>query len=178
LAPLSFLGFGRLKPTDIWVVLALIQSIVDEQDPNNYAHLLYRERLEIGSDRRASVLVVEGRGDSLVPNHATHSLVREFGSLVQIASGEPAIAAVEFARGPVRANVDARTSAGFYQFVPQGIPGVRPTPGCTTRALSKASAQEGHYCVQSAPEALRQRVHFFRSALTDEAPEIIDPVAR
>ena len=48
LAPLYFLGFGRLSPTEVWASLALIQAIFDRQDPNNFARFLYREPLDQG----------------------------------------------------------------------------------------------------------------------------------
>ncbi len=85
--PLTFLGFRGLSPIDVWVALALVQQIFDDQDPNNYARFLYREPLGIDPPQRASVLVVEGLNDSLVPNHATRSWVRELGPIPQL--GEP-----------------------------------------------------------------------------------------
>jgi hypothetical protein len=56
--------------------------------------------------------------------------------------------------------VDALTSAAFFQYVPKGYPGATPTPGCVSK-----NETEGHYCAQIAPEAIRQRVDFFVSAL-------------
>jgi hypothetical protein len=178
LAPLSFLGFGRLSPTEIWVALALIQQMFDDQDPHNYARFLYREPLEIDPPRRASVLIVEGLNDSLVPNHATRTLVRELGPIPQLTTPERAIPGFEVASEIVVANMDARTTAAFYQYVPQGVVGVEATPGCSAPPLAEQSAREGHYCAQSAEESLRQRVHFFQTALGKTAPEIIDPRVR
>lgn len=185
LAPLAFLGFGKLSPVDVWVVLALIQSIFDPQEPHLFAPHLYRQPLAIDPPQRASVLVVEGVDDSLVPNHATRALARALGPLVQLvpsngergADGERAVLGLETARGRLAGNVDADTTAGFYEFVPQGVAGVTPTPGCSSPPLSERSAREGHFCAQSAAEALRQRSQFFRSALAGGAPEIVDPVA-
>jgi hypothetical protein len=62
--------------------------------------------------------------------------------------------------------------------VPRGVEGVDPTPGCDDSTLAESSAREGHYCAQSAEESLRQRVHFFETALGEDAPEIIDPLTR
>jgi hypothetical protein len=78
----------------------------------------------------------------------------------------------------VSGNIDAQTTAAFYQYVPKGVEGADPTPGCDNSALVESSAQEGHYCAQSAEESLRQRVHFFETALGEDAPEIIDPLTR
>jgi hypothetical protein len=177
-APLEFLGFRRLSPTDIWVALALVQQLFDNQDPHNFARFLYREPLAIDPPRRASLLVVEGLADSLIPNHATRALVREFGPLPLLGAPERAIAGFASARDSVSGNIDARTSAAFYQYVPSGIDGVAATPGCEDSALAESSAREGHFCAQSAAESLRQRAHFFESALGDGAPEIIDPLTR
>ena len=177
-APLDFLGFGRLSRTEVWVVLALIQQLFDDQDPNNFARFLYREPLQIDPPERASVLVVEGLNDSLVPNNATRSWVRELGPIPQLGAPESAIFGFERVEDAVSGNIDARTTAAFYQYVPSGVEGVEPTPGCDDPALAESSAREGHYCAQSAKESLRQRVHFFETALREGAPEIIDPLTR
>jgi len=177
-APLTFLGFGQLSPVDVWVALALVQQLFDDQDPHNFARFLYREPLPIDPPQRASVLVVEGLNDSLVPNHATRAWVREVGRIPQLGAPERAILGLERLETAVSGNLDARTTAAFYQYVPRGVEGVDPTPGCDDPALADASAQEGHYCAQRAEESLRQRVHFFESALGDDAPEIIDPLTR
>jgi hypothetical protein len=176
--PLAFLGFRGLSPIDVWVALALVQQIFDDQDPHNYARFLYREPLEIGPPQRASVLVVEGLNDSLIPNHATRSWVRELGSIPQLGGSGHSIFGFERIEDAVSGNIDARTTAAFYQYVPRGVEGVEPTPGCDDSTLVESSAREGHYCAQSAEESLRQRVHFFETALGEDAPEIIDPLTR
>jgi hypothetical protein len=176
--PLRFLGLSQLSPIDVWVALALVQQLFDDQDPNNFARFLYREPLEIDPSQRASVLVVEGLNDSLIPNHATRSWVRELGPIPQLGGPERSIAGFERVTGAVSGNIDAQTTAALYQYVPRGVEGVEPTPGCDDPALADSSAQEGHYCAQRAKEALRQRVHFFESALESGAPEIIDPLTR
>jgi hypothetical protein len=178
LAPLAFLGFGRLSPSEIWASLAVIQAIFDRQDPHSFARFLYREPLDINPPQRASLLVVEGLGDSLVPNHATRALARELGPLPQLGMPGRAIPGFQTLSGPLKANVDARTTAAFYQYVPAGVEGVDSTPGCDVPMLAESSAREGHYCAQSAEESIRQRIHFFKTALTENAPEIIDPLAR
>ena len=176
-APLAFLGFSRLSPIDVWVALALVQQIFDEQDPHNFARFLYREPLAIDPPQRASVLVVEGLNDSLIPNHATRAWAREVG-IPQLGPPDRAIPGFERLEGAVSGNIDARTTAAFYQYVPRGVEGAEPTPGCDHPALEERSAREGHYCAQRAEESLRQRVHYFQTALEKDAPEIIDPLTR
>jgi len=177
-APLAFLGFSKLTPIDVWVALALVQQLFDEQDPHNFARFLYREPLAIDPPQRASVLVVEGLNDSLIPNHATRAWARAIGPIPQLGARGRAIRGFEALAGAVSGNVDARTTAAFYEYVPRGIEGVDPTPGCDQPELAEGSASEGHYCAQRAEESLRQRVHFFSSALGAGAPEIIDPLTR
>ena len=80
-------------------------------------------------------------------------------------------------RGPLAGNRDDGGTAAFYQFVPRGVPGIPPTPGCVPPAVSPATADEGHFCAQSAPEAVRQRVRFLRSAVDEAAPVAEDPLA-
>lgn len=165
--------FPNLTPADVWVGLSLFQILYDVQDSHNHARFLYREPVPIGgSARRASVVVTEGVDDSLVPNAATESLAFAFGPIPHL---EPVRRAVPFlapAAGPIAGNIDADTTAAFFQFVPDGVSGLAATPGCL--ALGLTSRFEGHYCAQDAGEAIAQRIHFLRSALTG-APEIIDP---
>ena len=70
---------------------------------------------------------------------------------------------------PIQGNIDAETTAGFYQYVPMNVPGITATPGCEVQP-------EGHYCAQTAPASLHQRSVFFTSALNG-VPVIIDPLA-
>ena len=118
------------------------------------------------------MLVVEGLDDSLVPNHATDSLAWELGPIPHLGPVQRVVPFLTPVTGPVIGNVDAQTSAALFQYVPVGVPGIPPTPGCA--ALVPASAGEGHYCAQSAAESLHQREIFFQSALTG-VPRIIDP---
>lgn len=165
--------FQNMTPAEIWSALAMFQGIFDAQDEHNHARYLYRSPFQIaGTIRRASLLLVEGIDDSLVPNHATESLAFAVGSVPQLAPVARPAPFLEQVGGPVIGNVDSQTSAALFQYVPTGIDGEDPTPGCT--ALAPASGSEGHYCAQSAAESLYQREVFFQSALTG-VPTIIDP---
>jgi hypothetical protein len=176
LRQLEDLGFRDFGPTDVWVLLALLQTIFDVQDSHNHAPFLYRDPLPIaGSTRRASVLLIEGLDDSVMPNHATESLAWALGPIPQLEPVQRELPFVATAASPLSGNIDAETTAALYQYVPLGIDGMMPTPGCATLLL--AILLEGHYCVQSAEESVRQRIVFFESALTDRAPTIIDPLS-
>jgi hypothetical protein len=174
---LAHLGFDDLTATDVWVSLSLFQTLLDPQDPHVHAPFLWRERLALpGSDRRASVLLVEGVGDGLVPNHATESLAVALGGMVVVEPGRASLPGLERARAPLAGNVDAETTGALVQWTPLGVPGREPTPGCS-EPLAGPIAWEGHYCAQSAPESSLQRAAFFTSALGGAAPVVVDPLA-
>jgi len=178
MAQIDQMGFTGLTATDVWVALALFQAIFDNQDAHNHAPFLYRNPLPINGDsHRASVLLVEGIDDSMIPNHATESLAWALGPLPVVDPARPVLLLPAVA-GPLRGNFGASTTAGLVQFVPEGVDGIAPTAGCAYGRLSERSAREGHYCAQRAEEALRQRALFLRSAVDDAAPTIIAPLSQ
>ena len=67
-------------------------------------------------------------------------------------------------------NLDADTSGAYFQFVPSGIAGIAPTPGCEGQP-------EGHFCAQTAPPAIEQRLEFLGSAAAGEVPNIISTLS-
>ncbi|MGH7787859.1 MAG: Ig-like domain-containing protein [Candidatus Binatia bacterium] len=173
---LTVLGaiYPSLTPAEIWLGLALFQANFDPQDAHNHARFLYREPLTVaGTTRKASILVIEGLEDSLVPNHATDSLAWAMGPIPHLLTIQRAVPFLDQAEGPLSGNIDAETTSAFYQYVPVGVEGIDPTPGCVV--LSPTSANEGHYCAQGAVESFRQRAVFFTSALAG-VPVIIDPL--
>lgn len=168
--------FPNMTPADVWVAMSMFQHGFDRQDQHNHARFLYREPVEVGGTRKKpSILLTEGIGDSLVPNHATEALAWLLGPIPHLLPVQRAVPFLPVVAGPVRGNVDPHTTAAFFQFVPTGIPDLPPTPGCAAR--HPRIGGEGHYCAQEAAEARRQRVEFLRSALNDSAPTIMDPLA-
>lgn len=166
----SLLG-RNLRPLDLWVGLGLFQLVFDPQDPHNHAAFMYANPIEVaGTSRKPSVLVQEGIGDTLIPNNATRSLAYTLGVVPHIEPIHVAVPYLPTAPGPIMANIDSETTAGFAQYVPAGILGLTPTPTCEFQP-------EGHYCAQTAESAIDQRVRFFQSALADLAPTIINPFA-
>ena len=123
-----------------------------------------------GTTRKASVLVIEGIGDTITPNNATRSLAWTVGPIPHLAPIWEASPILEQVNGPITANIDSETTAAFYQFVPAGAPGIPQTPGCEFEP-------EGHFCPQDAPVAQLQRLLFFKSAVEDPAPTITDPLS-
>jgi hypothetical protein len=168
--------FRSLTAADIWTGVSLFQTIHDAQDPHNKVQFLYRDPIEVaGTTRKPSILVIEGINDSLVPNHATESMAWSMGPIPHLEPVQRPVPFLQTITGPVTANIDAMATSAFFQYVPVGVEGLDPTPGCA--ALSPSSAREGHYCAQSAAESQQQRIIFFQTALED-APVIINPFAQ
>lgn len=166
--------FPNMTPADIWMALALFQHNFDRQDQHNHARFLYREPLPVnGTTQKASILLIEGLEDSLVPNHATEALAWLIGPLPHLQPVQRAVPFLDVQDPPVRANIDPMTTGAFFQYVPVGVADLPPTPGCATLAPSVGS--EGHYCAQAAPESIRQRAVFLLSALREGAPEVVNP---
>jgi hypothetical protein len=153
-----------VTPPDIFLGLHLFQMLIDPQDPHNHAALIYRHPVEIdGTTRRASVLVVEGLGDSYTKNNTTRSLAWTLGPIPQLAPVLEPVSYLPQGGALVQGNIDAETSAAFVQFAPSGLPGIAPSPLCETQP-------EGHFCAQRASRALR--TSFYRAALGEGAPPI------
>jgi hypothetical protein len=164
----------KVTPTDLWVGLSIFQTAYDVQDSHNHAEFVYRHPLNVaGTTRRASVLLVEGINDSLVPNHATESLAYALGPIPELEPVAQPVAILSPASGPIQGNIDAQTTSALVQYVPSGVPGLPVSPGCS--ALSLLSQSEGHFCAQSAAESIQLRVAFLESALSG-VPKIMNPV--
>ena len=154
------------QPIDLWIGLALYQLAADPGDPQNHVSFMYANPIEVGGTlKKPSVLVQEGIADQLVPNNATRSLVFALGATPLIGPVAEPVPYLMQAEAPLSGNVDAQTTSAYAQYVPNGVPGLAPTPGCEIWT-------NGHYCPQTAPVALDQRFRFFETALTDEAPTI------
>lgn len=160
-----------LTPADLWFGMALFQAVHDRQDAHNHARFLHREPVELdGSTRRASVLLIGGLEDSLVPNHATESLAWALGPLPHLEPGAREVPILRRVAGPVQANLGADATGAFVHYAPPFVPGVPASPGC------RSGSADGHFCAQSAAESRRQRLRFFESALDPlAAPTITSP---
>jgi len=156
-----------LRPIDLWLGIALYQLVIDPQDQHNHASFMYANPIEVGGTlKKPSVLVQEGIGDTFIPNNATRSLVFALGATPLVGRVARPVPYLGVAEGPLVANVDSQTTSGYSQYVPNGIPGLTATPGCEFWF-------EGHFCAQVAQDSLDQRLTFFRTALEDPAPTII-----
>ncbi|MBT8451312.1 MAG: hypothetical protein KJO40_05020 [Deltaproteobacteria bacterium] len=158
----------NLRPIDMWLGMSLYQIAIDSQDQHNHASFMYANPIEVGgTTKKPSVLVQEGIGDTFIPNNATRSLAYALGSTPLVGRVAQPVPYLERADAPLVANVDSQTTSAYSQYVPNGIPGLNPTPGCEFW-------DEGHFCAQTARAALDQRMTFFRTALTDDAPTVVD----
>jgi hypothetical protein len=161
--------FPSLRSIDAWSSLSIFQMAFDPQDSHNHAAFLYADPVEVaGTTHKASILVIEGVSDPQVPNNATRSLAWLLGPIPHVEPVQQAVPFLAATPAPIRGNVDAGTTSAFAQYVPAGVPGIPPTPGCVTQP-------NGHFCAQSAAESELQRTRFFQSAQTDLAPVIVNP---
>lgn len=117
----------------------------DHQDPQNLAHFLYGEPISLANHSRASVLATEGLGDTMVPFYAERAGAYALG-IPQI---QPSAVVVPFLTpidAPVSANIDSKTTAAFFQYVPSGYTGAMPSPGCVANKET-----EGHTARKTPP---------------------------
>ena len=157
-----------LRPIDMWLGMSLYQIVLDPQDQHNHVSFMYANPIEVGgTTKKPSVLVLEGIGDTFIPNNATRSLAYALGATPHVGRVAQPVPYLEQAEAPLVANVDAQTTSAYSQYVPNGIPDLSPTEGCEFW-------NEGHYCAQVAQGSLDQRMTFFRTALEDSAPTVID----
>ena len=105
-----------------------------------------------------------------MPNNSTRSLAWLLGPIPHLEPVQQAVPFLTPVAGPIRTNVDDATTSAFVQYVPAGVPGIPPTPGCVGQT-------NGHFCAQSAAESELQRRVFFQSALADPVPVIVNPFA-
>ena len=108
----------------------------------------------------------EGVSDSFVPLWSTETAAAALG-IPLVAPAPLAAPFLATADGDVAGNIHSTTTAALAQYIPVGVPGLPPTPGCLANGQS-----EGHFCAQSAAEAFVQRRVFLVSALTNAAPTI------
>ncbi len=165
--------FEGASPLDVWLTLSLFQMAFDRQDGHNHARFVYRARSPaIADPRRASIMLVAGVGDTLVPNHATDSLAWQLGPMPLLGLFVRPLPFLPRAHVSVTGNIDVRTTAAYRRMVPTGIPGMRPSPGCTVPLLHPDLAREGHFCAQLAEESRLERATFLLSAQGSGAPTI------
>nr|MDJ0789712.1 hypothetical protein [Myxococcota bacterium] len=165
---LSTLGgfLPGVTPAELWTGLGIFQMRYDAQDPHNHARFIFERPVSIGgTTQKASMLVTEGIEDPLTPNNASRSLAFQLG-VPQLAPAQVPVSYLSQATGPLRGNLDADTSGAYFQFVPSGIAGLLPSPGCEFQP-------NGHFCPQSASSAIEQRLEFLGSAAAGEVPNII-----
>jgi hypothetical protein len=156
----------ELRPVEMWVGLSLFQAGLDPQDGHTFLRHLYRQPLLpfAGSSdvTPPSTIWTEGIGDSYVPNNASRAMAIELG-IPHVRPVAVAVPGLEQVDAPLSGNVAPGLTAGYFQLDPLA------TPWCV-----QENETEGHFCPQSAPEALAQRLHFFLTALSG-APEIVAP---
>jgi hypothetical protein len=156
-----------LKPSELWVGLALFQAAFDPQDGHTFLRHLYREPLLpfAGSSDATppSSIWTEGLNDSLVPNNATRAMVHALG-IPHVGPIVRVIPTLTQVVPPLAENIAPGITSGYFQVDPLQT-------SCKDRNPPQL---EGHYCPQTAPEMVDQRLHFLLTALQG-SPEIVDP---
>jgi len=161
--------FPRLRASELWAGFHSFQMIFDFQEAQTHAARLYRDPIEVGgTTRKASILWTEGLNDSFSPPTSRRAAAHTIG-LPLLEPLRENVSILDVEATPVSANIDEATTGGVFQYVPDGVPGIPPTPGC------EFSGTEGHYCAQLATASWLQRVQFFQSAFGEGAPVISNP---
>jgi hypothetical protein len=173
--------FGDLRPVDLWALVSLFQVAFDRQDAHLHA-LRVRSPdsrlLAAGPGPGPSVLLIAGRGDRFIPNRASRSLAWVLGPLPWLNGPPTRGIGLQPASAPLRGNLEDGATGAYVELVPAAS-GETPTPGCAgdAAAMLDELLSEGHFCAQLAPESIEQRVTFLRSAVREDRPVVIDPLA-
>ncbi len=162
--PFVRLVFPRLAPSELWSSLHALQMSFDGQEAQTHAARLFRDPIEVdGTTRKPSILWSEGLNDSQSPPTARRAAAHAIG-LPLLEPVREAVTVLPTEPTPVFANIDAATTGGVFQYVPAGVPGVSPTPGCE-------HVSDGHSCAGGSRTAMLQRALFFVTAL--DGPAVI-----
>ena len=114
--------FVSATPADIWVAVSMFQTIFDRQDGHNQAWFMHRQPFPVaGTLNKASVLLTEGLNDSMVPNNGTEALAWLLGPVPLLNPAPRAVTFLPIATAPLSANIDSRTTAALFRYVP-GLP--------------------------------------------------------
>lgn len=134
---------------------AITQAIMDPGDPANYARYATLEAMTgVPSWRAKDVLIQEVKEDRIVPNTATEILARALG-LAQIAPYTHEVPSMFRTDAPLTQNLPSGATGGLTQF----------------EVANGTTASHGDLIFS--PEARKQYVEFFRTALAGRAT-IID----
>lgn len=130
---------------------AITQAIMDPGDPANYARFATLEAMNgVPSWRAKDVLIQEVKEDRIVPNTSTEILARALG-LAQVGPITHEVPSMFRAPAPITGNLPTGATGGLVQF---------ETANGTTAA---------HGDLIFSPEAKKQYVEFFRTALAGRA---------
>jgi hypothetical protein len=158
----------NIRHDELWIGVSLTQGEYDRQDSLSHAKYLFREPHDLGVDKRASVLMIEGLNDFRVPSYSTRAAAWSF-ALPQVAEAAVTLPYLEQIEGPVSGNLSGGGTGAFAQFVPIDVDGIPPTPGCEEEEL-----EDGHACPQIAPESRALFLRFLETAVAGAA--VIEPI--
>jgi hypothetical protein len=135
---------------------SIVQDIVDPGDPINYAPFVTQKALDgVPGWRGTDVLLQEVKDDNIIPNDATSGLARTLG-LTQVQPVVYPVTGLSSATAPVSGNGPNGVTAGLFQFDQAG------------------GAPADHRTIIGTPEAMKQYIAFFQSALTSPRAQIVN----
>ncbi len=165
----AILAGGEDLPADsVPSFFALMQTILDRGDPVNYARHAFAEPLagELPGALPRSTLLIQSVPDRIVPNSSNEALARAFG-LPLLTPEVAAITGLDTATTPLRSNLAAGVTVGFFQYDDYH------------EDVNGPLVRSDHTTIGGGYEPFLQAATFARSWLdsrtSDEGPVLIDP---
>ncbi|MEM7492914.1 MAG: hypothetical protein AAF296_05990 [Pseudomonadota bacterium] len=159
-------GF-TLTPNTIGALAPLTELSLDTWSAINHVPRHFEDPIDLGTPKRASILITEGIVDTIAPNGGTRAVASAYGDgvVLQVPVIQEPVLILDEGSANLTANVNSSTTAGFAQFVASGSPVGTVTPGC-------ANTTEGHFCAPTTAEAITQIIAFFDTSRNEQAPII------
>ncbi|MEM8615404.1 MAG: hypothetical protein AAGF20_00565 [Pseudomonadota bacterium] len=159
-------GFS-VTPNTIGALAPLTELSLDTWSAINHVPRHFEDQIDLGTPKRASILITEGLVDTIAPNGGTRAVASAYGDgvVLQVPVIQESVLVLDEGSANLTANVNSTTTAGFAQFVASGSPVGTVTPGC-------ANTTEGHFCAPVTAEAITQILAFFYTSRTEAAPII------
>ena len=159
-------GF-TITPNTIGALAPLTELSLDTWSAINHVPRHFEDPIDLGTAKRASLLITEGLVDTIAPNGGTRAVASAYGDgvVLQVPVIQDPVLVLDEGSADLTANINSSTTAGFAQFVASGSPVGTVTPGC-------ANTTEGHFCAPTSAEAITQIIAFFDTSRNDQAPII------
>jgi hypothetical protein len=141
--------------------MSIAQVLLDAADPGTFAPWVQLNRLA-NRVAKPNVLQQMAMNDQTVPNVSNAALARAF-RYPHLKPVSQSIGVIEEVDGPLKNNIDANTSGAIFQFA------------VISESPSRRNIPSDHTNVPYSVEAENQYRHFFKTWLSGEGAEIINP---